>query len=148
MTARWPGAPAAGEQPSFGPGRANVHLVTYERLLDAKDRVLREVSDFVGLEFDPVMLDDAFPRNTSYKRSKRDDVLTGADLRTFDVLQPVIRALPLAVLRRLYDGGVRPAPRPGERVLMPGSFKVFKHQVEALRAAPFADDPLEELAAG
>lgn len=140
-------------------GRANVHLVTYEAMVGGKERVLREVSDFVGLDFDPVMLEDAYPRNTSYKKAKRADVLTGADLRTFEVLEPVIRAMPVSVLRRLYQGGVRPDPRPGERVLMPGSFKVFRTQVEqAAGAARGADDPVaetpgagdlgEELAAG
>lgn len=131
-------------------GKENVHLVTYEGMMADKERELRRACEFLGLEFDHVMLADAFPRNTSFKKAKREDVLTKGDLRTFDLLQPVVRALPVGILRRLYQGRVRPAPRKGERMLVRGSFKTFRREVEALSApsSPAAGDIAEGTSTG
>ena len=41
-------------------GRADVLTVTYESLRADKDRVMREVCDFVGLPFDAAVLEDAY----------------------------------------------------------------------------------------
>lgn len=109
----------------------NVHLVNYEAMKVDKVGVMRAVCEFIGLEYDPVVLEDAFPPNTSYKRKKRDDVLTHADRRAFEIMRPVIGALPLPLLRRLYHGRVRRAPRKGEKLLISGAFKSFRREVEA-----------------
>jgi len=115
--------------------RPNIRLVTYESMRSDKERVLRDVCAFLDLEFHPGMLDDAFPPNTSYKRSRPEEILTKADVGTFKLLRPLVSALPLPLLRRLQHGRVRPGPRKGERLLVAGAFKTFRREVEAARAA-------------
>ncbi|HZJ09901.1 MAG TPA: sulfotransferase, partial [Trueperaceae bacterium] len=74
-------------------GHPNVQLVTYESLRADKEQVLRAVCEFLQLDFDPAVLVDTFPANTSYKKVRRETVLSVADVRAFRVLEPLIRAL-------------------------------------------------------
>lgn len=91
---------------------------------------MREVCGFIGLPFDDAVLQDAFRPNTSFKTTKREDVFTPLDLRTFGLLKPAMAMLPTPLLKRLYQGRTRPMPAKGERLLVRGAFKTFRHQVE------------------
>lgn len=111
-------------------GRANCHFVEYESMRADKEQVMRAACQFIGLEFSPEVLVDAFPPNTSFRRRRRDEVLTSNDLRFFKVADAVLKRMPLAVLRRVYEGRLRRPPRKGERLLIAGAFKTFRRDIE------------------
>lgn len=121
----------------------NVRLATYERLRSDKEGVLREVCEFLGLEFSAALLEDSFPPNTSYRKSKPEEVFTGLDNRTFALLQPLFRSLPTPFLRALHGARGRSRPRKGQRLLIAGSFKTFRREVEALQAAKLQAETLQ-----
>src|SRR5690606_16112980 len=114
----------------------NVRLVTYERLRGSKTEVMKEVCEFLELEFDDVVLEDAFPPNTSFARTKPAEVFTPLDLRTFALLKPLFSLLPVRLWRGLHDLRPKREPRKGQRLLISGAFKTFRPEVEALSSGP------------
>ena len=125
----------------------NVHLVTYERLSGAKAEVMREVCAYLELEFDDVVLEDAFPPNTSFARSKPTEVFTQRDLRTFALLRPLFSSLPADVLLGLQRLRPKRGPRKGQRLLIAGAFRTFRNDVEA-RNSKAANGGKQDPAAG
>lgn len=109
----------------------NVMLFTYESMRTDKKRVLRSACEFLGLEFDERMLHDAFPPNTSFKRVNRKEVLTRLDRLAFDVLDPLFSALPGSLVYGLQKRVSRTGPRKGQRVLIEGAFRTFRHDIES-----------------
>lgn len=122
----------------------NVLRVTYEDLRERREATLREVCAFVGLRFDPSVLEDRYKPNSSFVARKRDEVLTPLDVRVFQMLHPFARVVPGSALRFFHRLEQRVVgPRLQGRRLISGAFGMFRTEVEsaASRAAvaPEAD---------
>lgn len=121
--------------------RANVRVVTYEQLSSDKERVMKTVCEHLGLAYDEAVLEDRFPPNTSFSRGKRSEVFTPLDLRTFALLRPLFRALPVTLLRAMNRARPKRTPPKGQRLLIAGAFKTFRYEVEARRAELESEAP-------
>ena len=75
--------------------RSNVMPVTYEQFRSDRENLLRRISDFTGLTFHKAMLEDRWPRNTSFAtETARQQALTGRQERLIRWLSPLLKRVP------------------------------------------------------
>jgi len=81
----------------------NVYIVRYEHLKRDRKTVVKNICNFLHMEFDENMLEDIFKKNTSFRNGvSRDQVLTQWDLFKIAVLSILLGALPAWVYESLY----------------------------------------------
>jgi hypothetical protein len=79
--------------------RENVIVVRFEDLKSDGVATTRKVCDFLGIEFEPAMLEVGYERNTSYKGNvRKEQTLRPVDHLTIAALDPLFRNLPLSLL--------------------------------------------------
>lgn len=118
----------------------NVLRVAYEDLRERRESTLREVCAFVGLTFDPSVLEDHYKPNSSFVARTRDGVLTPLDVRVFQMLHPLTRAVPGPLLRYFHGLEQRVmGPRVQGRRLISGAFGMYRSEVERSEAAAAGD---------
>jgi hypothetical protein len=102
--------------------RHSAYSVTYEDLRRDTAGVTEGICKWLGLEFDPGMVDVRFRRNTSFKEGGR-RTLTPSEARIARLTYRVARALPPPVLRRL-----RRAFEPAEPPIPRWMFREIRHR--------------------
>ena len=111
--------------------RPNVKTVFFEDLKARKREVVEEVCDFVGLAFEPQMIEEQYGKNSSFsKGAKREEVITQAQHRLIDTLSPVLDSLPLFVLATLFNTREAVARRkPSRNRFINGTLSLYREEV-------------------
>lgn len=125
-------------------GNGRVHLVRYESLVDEPRKILEDVSQFVGLEFDPVILDVPVLNSSFSEYSERGGFQKAAATRWKSKLSPS----EIAVIQRcagnaLTDAGYVPEQVGGAPLRY--AWESMKLPFAAIRAAMANRDRIENL---
>jgi len=87
---------------SFAEKSDKIHVTRYERLKANTESVLREMCNFLEIDFDEAMLEQAFERNTSFKGGKdRQQVLSTREKDLIKWVARCAQVLPLPVMNQL-----------------------------------------------
>jgi hypothetical protein len=80
--------------------RPNVVYVQYEKLIENPDEQIRNVCDFIGIRFEPEMLNVTYRKNTSFKNeSERNTIITGNNEIFLKIISKVFRLLPFFTMK-------------------------------------------------
>lgn len=98
--------------------RKDVICIKYENLIGSPEMQIRNVCDFIGIQFDYEMLNVPYIKNTSFKKgSDRKVIFNWVDKLTIKIMSNLFSLLPLSVMRgirrleNLFEGRVVPFPR-------------------------------------
>jgi len=108
-------------------------VVRYADMRADLEAVCRRICDFLGLEFDPRMLGQSFPPNTSFAEGRRREVLTAGEKALVRAAGAVAAVVPRAVLsladsRRWYRW-------PHRRPLPPWFFRLTRLPADGVEAS-------------
>ncbi len=109
-------------------GKSNVMFVTFEDLKGDREAVTRRICEFLRLQFDARMLEDAYQKNTSFKNgSSRANALSRTEERCISLFGPLARRIPLGLLKafRLMFGRNR---NPNRSRFISASFLTLRKQ--------------------
>ncbi len=75
-------------------------MVQFEDMKRDAEGVFQDVCRFLGLDFEPSVLEEAYRPNTTFVgERKRNQVLSDADKRVIDLVMTVGKAIPVSVFR-------------------------------------------------
>ncbi len=78
-------------------------IVSYEELVKDRRQVITAICDFLGLEFQPAMLESPYKMATSFKsEAEREAILSPAQEKMVKILSPFFALIPYRVYRILY----------------------------------------------
>ncbi len=109
-------------------GKSNVMFVTFEDLKGNKEAATKRICEFLRLQFDARMLEDAYQKNTSFKNgSSRANALSRTEERCISLFGPLARRIPLGLLkafRRMFGRN----RNPNRSRFISGSFLTLRKQ--------------------
>lgn len=74
-------------------------VITYESFKDEHEQALEKICTFLGLDYDPIMAQQAYKPNTTFVQGRiRNAVLTTRDCRLIDIVVKTSEFTPLALL--------------------------------------------------
>jgi hypothetical protein len=83
--------------------RNNVYVIQYEDLRKNKKLVLEKLCKFLQIEYEEIMLQDKFQKNTSYRNGiLKDEIFTKTDLLKLNVSSIFLKSLPKFIYELLY----------------------------------------------
>jgi len=80
--------------------RKNVAYVQYEKLREDPDEQIRKVCEFIGIKFEPKMLNVSYRKNTSFKKqSDRNTIITGNNETFIKVMSKIFWLIPFFIMK-------------------------------------------------
>lgn len=112
--------------------RDNVFATKYELLKETREQTLKQISDFIGIQFNPGMLVDIYKKNTSFKKGvSKKDVLNKRELFTIELLSPVLKQLPWYVYNIIWKTARRiRGTRPDDKRFISLTFSLLAQELE------------------
>jgi len=109
--------------------RPNVMRITYENLKGNTESVMKEVCNFLNLEYEKAMLNVPFKPNSSYKAEGERKVFIDKKTKMFvSIVSPIVSAVPLWLFNILLRLKVLAPERGG--MFMPKSYELYRNEIK------------------
>ena len=83
---------------------SSIHTIEFEKLINEKDHVVKQLCQFLGFNYEKSMLDQQFKPNTSFAGNKdRKTTLNSQEKRLIEFLDHQISRLPFSVFRGAFQ---------------------------------------------